>query len=383
MERSSDSSGETTGATTAVCDARGRKFLTGLTVAVAGGAAIAAWTLAPAGAAETGTGSGSGTRSVHKVSTAAELETALGAVKAGDTIELADGTYTGKFKTTANGTSAAPITLTGSSKAILQSKEFIDGGEPPPPDSNGCPTGGFGYGLWFNGASNWNLKGFTVDTAAKGIVIDASPNVAIDGIEVRNTGAEAVHFRKNSPNGVIQNSNIHDAGKKQPQYGEGVYIGSAKSNWKCYAGSNGVDASDNAKVLNNKIGPQVTAEGIDIKEGTKNGLISGNTLDGTGQQGQHYGDSAIDTKGDTYKIEDNKVSNPLTDGFQTHTAQRPYGCANTFSRNTFDLGNAPGYAINVTNNSKSRCGSNPNVVYSSNKSSGGKGLTNIETTPGG
>ncbi|MEU4602940.1 chondroitinase-B domain-containing protein [Kribbella sp. NPDC023972] len=73
------------------------------------------------------------------MSTAAQLKSALTNAGPGDTIKLADGTYTGNFKTTVSGTSSAPITLTGSANAVLKS------------------TGG--YGLHLNGSSYWNVRG--------------------------------------------------------------------------------------------------------------------------------------------------------------------------------------------------------------------------------
>ena len=59
-----------------------------------------------------------------RVTTAVELEDALAAAQPGATIELADGTYVGKFVATVPGTASAPIHLCGSPAAIL------DGGDP-------------------------------------------------------------------------------------------------------------------------------------------------------------------------------------------------------------------------------------------------------------
>ena len=326
--------------------------------------------------------------STVSVSTSDELVSALAAATPGETIQLADGSYTGKFVATTAGTSSKPITLTGGAKAILHSSEYTGPSATPTaarstaasPDSP-CPTGGAGYGLYLDGAAYWNLTGFTVDTAAKGIVMDAAPHVTIDGVEVRNIGDEGVHFRKGSADGLIENSYVHDTGQNQPDYGEGVYIGSAKSNWDCYAGSSGVDASDDVQVVGNRIGPNVAAEGLDIKGGTNGGLVEGNIFDGSGEQNKNSGDSTIDAKGDGYRITGNAVSDPYLDGFQTHTAQSPYGCGNTFDNNTFTITASDGYGVDVTNNKK--CDDDDqNVVYDSNTSKGGKGLTNITVTSG-
>ena len=236
--------------------------------------------------------------------------------------------------------------------------------------------GGNGYGLWLTGAPYWNLNGFTVDHAKKGIVMDASSHVTIDKVTVHHIDYEGVHFRSGSSYGVIRNSYVHDTGLTAPQYGEGVYIGSANSNWGQFAGPTGVDASDHVQVLDNRIGPNVAAEGIDVKEGTKAGTISGNTLDGTGEKNQNSGDSTIDVKGDGYTVSSNTVSHPYTDGFQVHNVYAAYGCGNSFSGNRFTLSGAPGYGINVTDNSK--C-AKKNTVTTSNTATGGKGLTNIAT----
>jgi len=86
------------------------------------------------------------------------------------------------------------------------------------------------------------------------------------------------------------------------------------SNWE----ANKPDHADRNKILNNRIGPNVAAESIDIKEGTCCGTISGNHFDGTGMKGENSGDSWIDLKGDKYTIENNEGVNSLTDGIQVH-----------------------------------------------------------------
>ena len=231
------------------------------------------------------------------VATAAQLSAALSAAKAGDTIKLADGDYSGQFVATRPGTASAPITLVGSAKAVLHDPLFN-------PGDTDCPSGQTGYGLWLQGASYWNLTGFTVTYSKKGIVLDGASHVTIDGVNVHDIGYEGVHFRKSSAYGVIKNSTVTDTGKEEPGYGEGVYLGSATSNWECYGANGGKDpdASDYVQVLDNKIGPNVAAEGVDIKEGTHDGVVSGNTLDGTGEKNQNSGDSTIDVKGDKYLI---------------------------------------------------------------------------------
>jgi hypothetical protein len=156
----------------------------------------------------------------------------------------------------------------------------------------------------------------------------------------------------------------------------------------CHGNSGGVDKSDRIQVLNNRIGPNIAAEPVDVKEGTFNGVIRGNTFNGTGISGQNSADSWIDVKGIGYLIEDNTgtFSSPGTfaHGYETHntstTRSFQNGCGNVWRGNRSDLGGVGGYAINITSTSK--CAGNPNVVYASNTVTRAvQGLTNIPVTP--
>ncbi|QUQ63553.1 right-handed parallel beta-helix repeat-containing protein [Kutzneria sp. CA-103260] len=315
--------------------------------------------------------------STINVSNVAQLIAALKAAKPGDTIQLADGDYGDQFVATTSGTASAPITLVGSAKAVLHDPKFN-------PGDTDCPSGQTGYGLWLQGASYWNLKGFSVTQSKKGIVLDGAAHVTIDSVSVHDIGYEGVHFRKSSAYGVIKNSTVYNTGLEQPGYGEGVYIGSANSNWACYGANGGKDpdAGNYVQVLNNKIGPNVAAEGIDVKEGTHDGLISGNTLDGAGEKNENSGDSTMDIKGDKYTVTGNTVRNAYLDGIQLHSVWGKTGCGNTFSKNTLTVTNADGYGINATDQSQCVSQKSPNVIGASNKSTGGKGLSKTPTTPG-
>ncbi|MFJ6567165.1 right-handed parallel beta-helix repeat-containing protein [Streptomyces sp. NPDC091292] len=288
---------------------------------------------------------------VINVTTAAQLKTALTSAAPGDTIQLADGTYTGNFKTTIVARSDAKITLKGSSKAIL--------------------TASGGYGLHLNGASYWTVQGVTVTGGQKGIMIDSAKGVVVDNVTVHGLDMEGVHFRNSSPDGIIKNSRIYDTGNDGRGMGEGVYVGSANTL---------SDKSDRVQILNNTIGPDVGGENIDIKEGTTGAKISGNTFDGNGLTGANYDDSWVDVKGNNVVVENNTGKNTTNNGYETHTQQSGWGCGTVFRGNTSNLSGSNGahqLAFNVTNYSSS-C---KTTVYSSNTVSGGKGLTNITVTP--
>ena len=300
---------------------------------------------------------------VVNVSTAAQLKTALANAKPGDDIVMADGIYKGRFVIEANagGTSANPITLRGSRNAML--------------DGESTNTG---YVLHLQ-ASYWIIKGFTMTNGLKGIMIDGSRHSLIDGVKIFSIGEEAVHFRKFSSQNTIQHSEISDAGLKTPDFGEGVYIGSAKSNWATYTNGD-PDRCDSNSVLNNRIGPNVTAECIDVKEGTKGGIIRGNDFDAAGITGANSGDSWMDVKGNNYLIENNAGTNPggviFKDGYQVHVAVSGWGNNNEFKNNQCAV-NATGYGFNIQL-SGSNGVSSGNKVFNNNTVTGAAaGIANI------
>ena len=322
-----------------------------------------------------------GGRSVN-VSTSAQLKVALAGALPGDTIHLADGSYTGAFFGLASGTPTAPITLTGSHAAVLSNS----GGACDPNIPAGAPVSYCGYGFHLNRASYWKLVGFAVTNSAKGIVFDSANHNVIDGVDVSRSDLEGIHLRTASSDNVVKNSTIHDTGVTEPGFGEALYFGSAQSNWDKFGENNGTgpDRSDRNQSIANKFGPNVGGEHIDIKEGTVNGLVSGNTFTG-GTSGQHFADSWLDVKGSNYTIINNVGTyggtGTLVDGYQVHQILAPYGCGNVWRGNKSDLGGVGNYAINVSDQSK--CSGNLNVVYSSNTVTNAKiGLTNITVTAG-
>jgi hypothetical protein len=277
-------------------------------------------------------------RSVSVV-TANDLTDALAAAQPGDDIQLSDGTYLGNFTIAADGTTSQPIRLSGSAAAILDAGSV-----------DGSPV------LHLDNASNWCIDGFAVTDGNKGIMADSSTDNVLQNLDVYNIGDEGVHFRSCSTNNIIQNSHIHQTGQRRNSFGEGVYLGTADSNWAVYnyCDLGNPDQSNYNRVLNNAF-DNTAAEAVDVKEGTMGGIIQGNRFDGVGMSGNHA-NSLIDVKGANYSITGNTVtvSGPSTvvDGFQTHviavrTDVTHSGTGNTFSGNTMTLGGVTGYGINI------------------------------------
>jgi hypothetical protein len=145
-----------------------------------------------------------------------------------------------------------------------------------------------------------------------------------------------VHFRAASSDNTIQRATIHDTGLAQPQYGEGVYVGSAKSNWKKVSGG-GPDLSMRNRVVGNTF-RAITAENVDVKEETAGTLISGNRFDGSATSGQNYADSIVDVKGYDTTVVGNVTtgeSTALKNIIETHviTDKATSGCGNTIEGN--------------------------------------------------
>ena len=319
-------------------------------------------------------------RLVVNVSTAEQLAAAMASAVPGETIQLADGTYHGEAFTSVSGTAAQPITLRGSSRAIIVNDTFVAATTP-------CPSGHTAYGIWLNGASYWRLSGFTVAYSKKGIVVDHGTGVVIAGVTVHDISDEGIHFRTSTTDSSIVGSVIYNTGLVQPGFGEGVYLGSAMGNWKCFGENNhtGPDRGDRNQVIGNRIGPGVAAEHIDIKEGTVDGQIIGNVFDGRGISGANSADSWIDVKGSNYLIEGNlgtfapTTGSVFADGYQIHEQfGLGYGCGNRFTGNVSDLGGVGAYAVNVTDQPMCTAAGNPNVVDATNQVTGATiGLTNI------
>ncbi len=287
-----------------------------------------------------------------KVTNANELTSALGNAQPGAVIQLGDGVYQGEFKTSLRGTAKAPIYLCGGRAAVLQGEGYKDG-----------------YVLHFENAAHWRVSGFTVRSGQKGVMVDTGTGIGLQGLLVTDIGDEAVHLRNHSSDNVVRGLTIRNTGNRREKFGEGVYVGTAVSNWPTITGGK-PDNSDRNFVLNNVISEN-TSEAIDIKEGTSNGVVAGNTFDGAKMTDA---DSWVDVKGNGYLIAGNSGRTSSEDGFQTHVVVPGWGDANLFIRNVADLagGSGVGYYLHEQRANKVSC---------ANKATGADGgLTNFPCT---
>ena len=231
-----------------------------------------------------------GARQVE-ISTTEELLAALEGARPGDRLILAPGKYQndewkGKwaaFFSEASGTSEQPITICSQ--------------DPDDPAMICGATQENKVGLHIIGEF-WHLENLVVCNAGKGIVLDQASNSTITGCQVYDIGAEGIHLRDDTSGCLIENCYVHDCGTVSPQYGEGIYIGSAK-------GTTGYGFDCHYNTVRNCRISNVGADCIDIKEYTRGTLVEGCTLDGCGTQGQNGADSLIEVKGNDVILRNN------------------------------------------------------------------------------
>lgn len=282
------------------------------------------------------------------VTTAAELISVLAAPQPGAVIFLADGVYVGNFVGTGAGTPEQPITLCGGRGAVLDGGTMEDG-----------------YVLHLDRATYWTVQGLTVRNGQKGVMLDETTRSVVQGLAVEGTGDEAIHLRRFSSDNRVVGNTIRGAGLRKPKFGEGIYVGSAESNW-CDISACGPDRSDRNEISGNVVS-DTTAESVDIKEGTSSGLLLDNTFDGSTIS---EADSWVDVKGKGWRIERNTGRNSPLDGFQTHEIVDGWGTENVFRNNTAEV-NGPGFGYSLKP-------MRDNVVDCSNTASlAGQGLSNV------
>ena len=264
------------------------------------------------------------------VTTEGGLSAALAAAAPGSVIVMEAGTYTGRFVATTSGTADQPITLCGSPDAM------IDGGDTTS-----------GYALYLNGASYWNVTGFSIQGAQKGLVTDHAQHNLISGLYVHDIGDEGIHLREFSSDNVIDGVKVRNTGLNNKKFGEGIYVGTANSNWCKYTACK-PDNSDRNVIRNSDIA-QTTAENIDIKEGTSNGVIVGNHLAGAGMVAS-AATAWVNLKGNSWTVTGNIGQGSIKDGFQVHRVYAGWGAGNVFRSNQAVV-NGPGYGFYVQSSS--------------------------------
>jgi len=251
------------------------------------------------------------------VSNTSQYHRAVKGARAGDLIIMKDGKYKnvlrgGNYRPIEfirkKGNKYNPITLCGSSKAVIDAKN------------------GYHVGLRIYKSKYINVVGITVKRASKGIRLEGSKQCEIDSVTVTNIGSEGIHIQYGSHYNTVRRCKIFNTGRVKKGVGEGIYLGSSSKNRKN-------DKCVGNKILYNTIGPGVTAEPIDVKENTRNGKIIGNVVNGKNLCGCQHAVSLINVKGNGYRIEGNIGLHARQDFFKTSETIRGEGRNNVFTNN--------------------------------------------------
>lgn len=278
------------------------------------------------------------------------LQAALASSRPGQRIYLASGTYAGPFEITNAGAPDQPIVLCGAPGATIQGTSDD-------------------YALHLEGAQWWSIQGVRIEDSKKGVVLDATNHSSLVALEVTGIDQEAVHLRTNSSDNTVIGLQVSDTGRVDPQFGEGIYVGSAVSNWCRYTDCS-PDRSDRNRIIGNSFGPDVRAENIDIKEGTTDGEITGNTFSGEGTTA----DSWVDLKGNAWTVSANVGADTPEDGMAVRVEAEGWGNDNRITANDMTI-DAPGFGIWVDDEAKNT------FVGCDNQARGAEsGLANIPCT---
>jgi parallel beta-helix repeat protein len=284
--------------------------------------------------------------------TTAEIQSALQNAQPGDTILIAPGTYTGStggsgnsgayFYSGVNGTASAPITIKSESAANPATLRGTDNNK--------------AYVFYLTG-DYWEVRDLKFSNGKKGIMLDNSNYSLIYNCEVYGIGEEGIHLRDGSSNNVVERCNVHDTGVVTADYGEALYVGSDYGKWSQF-----IKECDYNTIKDCTLGPNVSAEHVDIKEGTTGTIVQGCALNGTGISGANAADSFMDVKGNQGVIKNNigyrNGNSIIVDAFQVHQRQSGWGLNNDFSGNTVYLDSATPYVVTTDSNGTARVSGN-------------------------
>ena len=290
------------------------------------------------------------------VTTAKELMTAAAQAQPGTVIKMAPGTYNAQINMTVNGTASNPIWVCGPRTAVVNVGSIQNN-----------------HGIQISNSSNLVVAGMTVTNSLKGISVIRSKNVTIADTLVDNIGYEGIHLRAFTTDSTVVGNTIRNTGKRDPFYGEGIYIGTSDNNW-CAQTDCLPDRTDRTLLMANNIS-LTGAQPIEVKEGTSNGIIRDNIIDGAAMP---RSDEWVKVKGNDWHIYNNQGKNSTLHGFSVNGSVAGWGLRNVFYGNTVPV-NAAGYGFFI--HEQGSKGSSGTKVYCSNTvTAAGSGFSNLACT---
>ena len=283
-----------------------------------------------------------------------ELEEALDQAGPGDVIRLEDGIYDPFDVADVSGEPDDPVWICGSPRAV------IDRANP-----------WIASGIYVDNSENVVVAGLSVQRSRKGVVVDRSENVVIADLHVSDIGEEGIHLRRNTSDSWVVGNTVEGTGLVNEGYGEGIYIGSSTTNW-CDINNCQADEANGNYVVDNVL-RDITAEGIEAKEGTWGGTISGNTIDGAGMTSDSGG--FVMVKGNEWLVMDNHGTGAPGDGMRIIPTGDDLGLHNQFVDNHLTL-SGEGFGIYAD-----YIGDETVVACDNAVNNSGKGMTNVVCQP--
>jgi hypothetical protein len=254
-----------------------------------------------------------------------QLVTALAEAGAGTVIWMEPGSYSGQIIVSTKATASAPMWICGPRTAV------IDGAGP-------AERGG----IRIDSSAHVVVAGMTVRNSSKGIIVTNSTAVTVADTRVENMGDEAIHLLDFTTDSTVIGNSISSTGLEDPEFGEGIYIGTADTNWCLYSRCL-EDRSDRNAIISNDIS-RTSSEPIEAKVATTGGIISNNTINGHGMRPSAY--ALIYVKGNNWVVSHNSGTDSSNDGILVIQRNPGWGMNNIVFDNHFS-GSIPGYGVQV------------------------------------
>lgn len=252
------------------------------------------------------------------VSNMKSLQKAVKKAGPGSVIRLEPGTYSGYLEVTKSGSSDRPLWICGPRDAVLTRSDPSEG-----------------FAVHIEGAKHVVLSGMTITEATQAVTISSSANITVSDLMITKTGQEAIKLRYDTTDSYVIGNVIRDTGLVKPEYGEGIYVGTSPARWCEYTDCE-PDRSDRNSILDNSVAG-TTADPIEAKQGTANGRIENNEIDGASLTDVT---SLIYVKGNNWLVRGNTGWNSPGDAFIGNFDYDPnpgWGKNNVFVANTADV----------------------------------------------
>jgi hypothetical protein len=185
------------------------------------------------------------------VSNGENLAAKINGAQGGDTVLVAVGIYGGFRIENRVFTQAAPLVIRAApgARPLIRSADW--------------------YVTPISNSSYVVFDGFILDGGGQPVYCTDVDHLILANLEIRNTGQEAVHIRGSSRYVDILNCHIHHTGFVQPQWAEGIYIGS---------GSQPYMNSEYIWIEGNDIHHTGNSEGINVKAQSYHVTLRGNKV---------------------------------------------------------------------------------------------------------